>query len=114
MVPFAAAFPVLPGKEADLRSFVQQMTAKTEQLNNFQKVLGVPKESWHLQNLPNGAQLLVVSLESEGALGMFTQLAGLQDEFATWFKTQVLDLTGVDLNQAMPGSPSEMLFNFYG
>jgi len=43
------------------------------------------------------------------ALGMFSQS---RDEFDVWFKGQLADVTGVDLNTPPPGPLSELLSHY--
>jgi hypothetical protein len=112
MESVCAAFPILPGKTDAARAFMRDVEGprKAEFAASEQRI-GIPKESWYMQSLPTG-DILIVYLESEDpgrSLGMFAES---QDGFDRWFKDQILDITGADLNQPMAGPPSERLSSY--
>ena len=96
------AFPVLPGKTEDARAFQRELdTARTSAYDSSQRRIGISREYWFLASLPSGDQLIAY-MESEDfdrALGLF---AASTDEFDLWFKQQLADVTGVDLNTPPP------------
>lgn len=76
-----------------------------------ERAIGITKELWFLQGTPNG-DCFVAYIESPDfgrALGM---LAESQETFDVWFKKQLVDMTGVDLNEPPPGSLSELLSQY--
>jgi hypothetical protein len=61
-----------------------------------------------LQETPMGSFMLVW-FEAPDIAEVFTNLASLNTEFTTWFRTQVKDLTGVDLGAPPEGPPPDVL-----
>lgn len=50
------AFPILPGKEEQLREFAAEMAgARRSEASAFYRSFGVTRESWHLQQTEQGA-----------------------------------------------------------
>jgi hypothetical protein len=54
-------------------------------------------------------ELFVVFFQGGDIAGAVGQFVGSQDMFDLWFKQQVKDTTGVDLNVPPPGALSEIL-----
>jgi len=112
MAIFAAMFPVLPGKTERVREIAQQLSsAYAADFDASQKSLGVPVESWHIQSTPMG-DFLLVYLESEDALHMFQNFSQAQGPSDVVLKNGILECTGVDLNQPMPGLPSQPILDY--
>ncbi len=113
MAIFSAMFPILPGKTERIREIAQALNSgeHTAAFDASQKELGVPVESWHLQQTPMG-DFLLVYLESDDALKMFQTFAGAKGSSDTFLKDGVLECTGVDLNQPMPGLPTQVLLDY--
>src|SRR5207249_9550525 len=59
MAAFIGAFPVLPGKDDDVRKFAQEPMGRSEEFSASQKRGGVTKEEWSLQQSPMGSLVLV-------------------------------------------------------
>ena len=59
--------------------------------------LGIPREYWFIAENPGGDLLIGYfdAQDANAALGAFIQS---QDEFDLWFKAQIKDATGLDLN----------------
>ena len=97
------ALPILEGKSQDAREFMHELEhVRKGEYDRSERRIGIPKELWFLATLPSGDQLIAY-MESEDfgkALGMFSQS---QDEFDLWFKAQMANATGIDLN-----NPPEM------
>ena len=106
------ALPVLPGKTEGARAFMEELegSRKAAYAASEQRI-GIVKESWYLQQTAGG-DLLVAYMESPDfakALELFGQST---DEFDEWFKARMLDVTGVDLSQPLPGPLSEQLSSY--
>ena len=56
-----------------------------------------------------GVDFFVVFFQSDDIGGAIKQFVGSQDEFDQWFKRQVRETTGVDLNVPPPGPLSDIL-----
>lgn len=103
------ALPILPGKTAAARAFQQELEgARKEAYAASERAIGVTKELWFLQETPNG-DLLMVYLESPDFGAAAEQFAASREPFDVWFKEQLASVTGVDLNEPLPGPLSELV-----
>src|ERR1700730_9733161 len=93
---FNGMFPILQGKEDEARAFAAEtIGARKAAFEEFQARSNITRETWALQETPMGSFMLVwFEGDVEKAFG---DLAADQSEFATWFKAQVKELSGVDL-----------------
>ncbi len=104
MAVFNGAFPILPGKEAEAKAFAEECAgARSSEFAAMQKGVGTARETWSLQQTPMGSFMLVW-FEAPDVEHVFADLATSTDDFAVWFRGQVLAFTGVDLS-APDGSP---------
>ena len=107
------ALPVLPGKTAAARAFLQQLDGpRHTDFDRSERRIGITKELWFLAPLPSGEQLIVYmeSPDFGRALQMFV---GSRDPFDVWFKEQMLAATGVDLNNPPADmKPAELLSRY--
>jgi hypothetical protein len=103
------ALPVLSGKSAAARGFLQALEGDRQRdYAASEERLGIDKEVWALQQTPMG-ELFVIFFQGADigtALGTFV---ASRDDFDVWFKDQVKDTTGVDLNVAPTGPLSDVL-----
>ena len=109
MAVFNGAFPILSGKEQDGRDFAAACTKQRRK--GFEAQLarsGLTRETWALQETPMGSFMLVW-FEAPDIEKAFTNLATDEDEFTTWFRDQVKDLTGVDLGAPPESPPPDVL-----
>jgi hypothetical protein len=100
------ALPILPGKTADARAFQKELDTKRKADYTISEArLGIPREYWFLASLPTGDLLIGYfdAQDANAALGAFVQS---QDEFDLWFKAEVKNATGLDLNNP----PADMAF----
>lgn len=108
------AFPVLPGKEQEIRKLAAEMAGPRRQdAEEFYKSFGVHRESWHFQETPHGPIVIGVT-EVDDAEKKAPQYAQSQRAFDRWFKDQVRNLTGVDPDTQPLGPPSEVIFDTRG
>ena len=111
MAVFNGAFPVLPGKEDAVRSFSKEVVgSRLEQWRKLQADAAITRETWTLQQTPMGS-LVLVWFEGDVEKA-FANLAADTGEFATWFRAQVKDSTGVDLATPDGGPPPEILVDW--
>lgn len=103
------ALPIHDDKAAAARAFLQDLEhqRKSDYAASEQR-LGITKEVWAIQQMPMG-NLFVVFFQAPDVPGAVAQFVGSHDEFDVWFKEQVEDATGVDLNVPPPGALSEIL-----
>ena len=108
------ALPIQSGRSEAARAFLN--TLETERKLDYgasEQRLGITKEVWAMQQSPMG-ELFVVFFQSPDIGGSVTQFVNSKDEFDLWFKRQVMDTTGVDLNTPPPGPLSEILSVYQG
>jgi hypothetical protein len=73
----------------------------------------VTRESWHLQQLPDGA-VLILSIDSGDLAGAFAAYAAADGPYERWEKQQIEELTGVDLSKPLAGPLPETLVDWHG
>jgi hypothetical protein len=103
------AFP-LRRPVAELQSFAATLSkARSADADRFYKQYGVSHESWHLQDTPAGPWVIGVTMvdNPQEAAPRYAQAS---EEFDSWFKSQVLHLTGVDVGQQPLGPPTQQIF----
>jgi hypothetical protein len=103
------ALPIQSGKSDAARAFLNKL--ETERKSDYgasEQKLGITKEVWAMQRSPMG-ELFVVFFQSADIGGSVAQFVNSKDDFDLWFKQQVKDATGVDLNIPPPGPLSEIL-----
>ena len=107
---FNGVFPIQAGKEAAARAFAAETYGARRSDFEAQLARGeITRETWALQETPMGSFMLVWF---EGDVEkVFTDLAVDDSEFTTWFRAQVLDVTGVDLATPPEGPPPEVLID---
>jgi hypothetical protein len=110
MAVFNGAFPVLPGKVEAARAFAKEtMGAQRSGFNESQKRGGITRETWSIQETPDGNALVLVWFESPDPEKSFAELAQDPSDFAVWFRRQVKEISGVDLAEAPEGGPELVL-----
>lgn len=106
------ALPILPGKGAAARAFQRELAGgRRIEYAQSERALGIVKELWFLQETPNG-DLFVAYLESPDLNRALGRFAASPAAFDTWFKRQLADVTGFDLNIPPPG-PLSWLISHY-
>jgi hypothetical protein len=99
-------FPVLPGKEEDIRKLAAELAGpRREAAREFYKSFGVARESWHYQETPHGPVVIGVT-EIADPVAKAQEYAESNRPFDRWFKDQVRNLTGIDPDRPAPG-PAE-------
>jgi hypothetical protein len=111
MAVFMDAFPLLPGKEDDVRRFAQEALERREEFDRSQERLRTTRDEWALQQTPMGS-LWIVRFEAEDIGQAFADLGRSTDPFDVWFRERVLDTTGVDLAQPMESPPPEIIMEW--
>jgi hypothetical protein len=97
MAMFAIAIPVLAGKADQLNKLTGELggSRKSDFVANRKK-LGV-RERTFFQQTPLG-DMVIVTLEGEDPEAAFAKFGQGSDPFTTWFKREVKDIHGVDLD----------------
>src|SRR5687767_4346229 len=90
--------PILPGKTNEVRTFMRELDGPRKgEFDLSERRIGIAKELWYLAAVPSGDQL-VGYMEAEDFASAVTQFSASQDPFDVWFKQQMANVTGVDLN----------------
>jgi hypothetical protein len=100
---FNGMFPILEGREDAARAFAAETTgARAAEFAALQARSNITRETWAMQATPMGS-FMVVWFEGDVEKA-FSDLATDNGEFTTWFRSQVKEVTGVDL-AAPPEGP---------
>lgn len=107
------AFPLRESLD-EFNAFVSALRGPRQaEASAFYSQHGIEHESWHLQHTEHGPWVIVVTLV--GNLPESAQkYARATDEFASWFKGQVMTLSGVDPSVAPLGPPTTEVFRWSG
>ena len=106
------AFPVLPGKEGQVRALADEVYGERRfQADEFFRRLGIRRETWHLQQTDAGP-MVIVCTEVEDVAEAARDFAASEHPFDAWFKAQVRRLSGIDPNQQPTGPFSEQVFDW--
>jgi hypothetical protein len=111
MAVFMGAFPVLPGKDDEVRKLAEEVRGRLEDFNASQARGGTTREEWALQETPMGS-LVLVRFEGDDPEKAFATLAESTDDYDVWFKSRVLEISGVDLGAPPDGAPPEIIFDW--
>jgi hypothetical protein len=107
------AFPLLPGKEEELRQFAAELSGpRRAEAAEFYGSFSVPRESWHLQQTEHGPLVIGVTEIPEPVQEKANEYAASTRPFDRWFKDKVKHLTGIDPDAEPLGPPTEEIFNF--
>src|SRR5688572_33216311 len=105
---FAMAVPILPGKTAEWKKFVNELkTTRYGEFAESRKRLGV-RERTFLQTTPMG-DFVLVTLEGEDPIGAFQKFPQGNDEFTKWFLAGVKEINGLDLTVPPTGPLPELV-----
>ncbi len=89
------ALPLLPGKTADARAFMEELEGgRKADYAASEKRIGIVKESWYLQQTTDG-DLFVAYMESPDFAKALESFRQSSDDFDQWFKQRMADVTGV-------------------
>ena len=110
------AFPVLPGKEAEMRQFADALqTTRAAEAATFYGSLGIGHESWHVQAHPEGLWVIVITeFSGQPAATAAQQYAQSQEAFVRWFKDRVQSVSGVNPDTTPLGPPTDCVFHLHG
>lgn len=109
------ALPVLAGTTEAAHAFFNELeTQRKKAYAASEQRLNISKESWYLQQTPQG-DLLLAYIESPSfaeALKSFSRSQEEFDKWFKWFKQQVAEVTGVDLNNPPLGPLSQQVSRY--
>jgi hypothetical protein len=105
----AMALPVKPGQAAQLRTVSADLLgARRQEFEKSEQRIGIPREAWYLQPSPMG-DLLLIWAEADDIVAALTGFIQSRDPFDVWLKQQVLEATGIDLNQPPESTPEALM-----
>ena len=104
----AVAFPILPGKTPEWRSWQAELNGPLyAEFVESRRNAGVHERTF-LQPTPMG-DLVIVTLEGDDPLGAFGRMMSVDNAFTTWFLGRVEAIHGVDLKVPTTQLPSELI-----
>ena len=110
MATLAFVASILPGKQEAWRRFYQSLEgSRRQQYEEFHKRLRITKELVWLTEMPQG-DLAIVYLEADSPEQMIQELTASNLPFDRWFKEQVRDLYGLDVEKHSAKRPNELVF----
>jgi hypothetical protein len=107
------ALPVLPGKTAEARTFLQQLDGpRRSEFDASERRIGITKELWYLAKLAS-ADHLIAYMEAADFGAALQGFVASRDPFDMWFKAQMQTVTGVDLNNPPADmAPAELVSHY--
>ncbi len=113
MAMIVRAFPVMAGKEGAARGFADTVGGpRKRETASFLQSFGVRRESWHLQQTPQGIQIIVVTDIEEPPHEKARAYGASQGAYERWFKDNVRELCGVNADEQPLGPPTETIFSW--
>ena len=110
MTVFNGAFPILPGKVDAARAFAKEvMGERRSGFEEGQQRGGITRETWSIQETPDGNAMVLVWFECPDPEKSFVELSQDSSDFAIWFRAQVMNISGVDLTEVPEGGPEVVL-----
>ena len=108
MALFAVAVPITPGKEDEWRRFADELAgARRREFTESRRLLGV-RERTFVQQTPHGSTV-IVTLEGDDPAAAFAAFGRGSDPFTQWFKRNVKEVHGFDLDAPPPGPLPELV-----
>ena len=106
---FNGVFPVLPGKEDAMRAYAAEVNgARRTDFTAAQIALGITRQTWTHQQTPDGS-LVLVWFEAADVEKVFADFARATDEYNVWSRSQILEITGIDMSQPDDAPPPEVI-----
>lgn len=110
----ACVLPILPGKQEAWRRFFQELEGSRRcEYELSRQRLGITKECTWFAQMPQG-EVAIVYLEMEHPELVIVQLATSALPFDRWFRSQLLELHGLDVSQLLAKPCSEVMFLWQG
>jgi len=104
--------PVLAGRADTAREFLRRLDGdRRADYQRSEQQLGITKEVWFLAAGPRELSL-VAYIEAPDFPHSLRAFAASRDAFDVWFKHQLLEVSGVDLNQPSQTVLPELLSSY--
>lgn len=109
MESLALPFPVLPGKEQELRDFTAEVRGRLDEYTESRANAGITMERFFLMPTPQGP-VVTGYLEGKDLEGAFGRIATSNLAYDKFSLERIKEFTGVDLSQPGP-IPEQVLFH---
>ncbi len=107
------AFPVVPGKEDELRAFASELVGtRRAEAAEFYRQFGVRRECWHFQQTPNGPWVIAITDLIEDPALAAQAYAESERPFDRWFKEKVREISGSDPDLEPLGPATEEILEW--
>ncbi len=104
----AVAFPILPGKTPEWRSWMEELNGpRQHEFAESRRKAGVHERTF-LQHTPMG-DLVIVTLKGDDPAASFGRMVSGTDPFTKWFIERAQAVHGIDLAKPMTSAPSELV-----
>lgn len=107
------AFPV-NCDHAAVEEFAGELRKRSEETRRFYNTFSVQREAWFFQDSVHCPMVIGVTELGGKVEEAAANFATTKEEFASWFKQRVYELSGVDENEQPLGPPTEMVFDSSG
>jgi hypothetical protein len=109
MATLAFAAPCVPGGSDVLRRLAREVQgARQQEFDTFHARVGLERESWYLQQTPQG-EMCIVYLVGDDPVRSIQTLAASSHPFDQWVKEEVKLVHGIDFNQPPAGPLPEVI-----
>ncbi len=104
----AVAFPILPGKTPEWRTWMEELNGpRRAEFEASRRRAGVHERTF-LQTTPMG-DLVIVTLEGDDPEHAFGKMMGVKDAFTTWFIQRGKEIHGIDPSAVTNGPLSKLV-----
>jgi len=109
MAMVVRAFPIRD--RAAVESFVQEIRGRGDEMRRFYESFGVRRELWFLQQAGKQSYVIGVTDVADPVEKVAQEFATTTDDFAQWFQSRVLELSGVDEREQPLGPETTQVFD---
>jgi hypothetical protein len=103
MAVFNAAFPIVADKLELAKAFGRDAAGpRRAALDEFQNLRGVVRETWSVQETPDGVAFSVIWTETADIDKAMRAAAVDMSDFAVWFRERVKEINGIELAAGPP------------
>ena len=95
----------------EVRAFAAGLTERRDETAAFYRHFGISYESWHVQETRDGAWGICVTAIDD-AVEAGQRYAESSEDFDSWFKKQILHLTGINPAEQPLGPPTTQVFSW--
>ncbi len=109
MAAIAISSPIIPDKLDQWKAWSENLNLepRRSEFTRFIKESGLSRIRCWLQE-GFGDPIGIILYEGENPAGFFESMSASREPFAIWFREQVMECNGMDLNQSM-GAPPKLV-----